>query len=69
MAEQLRIAQDGIHRRANFVRHIGQKFCLGTVGGSGGLGSSAKFYLVLSQLLGALFHPPHEPPVRQIFVR
>ena len=38
--QDLGVAQNGIHRRADFVRHIGQKDALGLVGRVGVLGDT-----------------------------
>ena len=49
MREQLGHADDGVHRRANFVTHVGQKIAFGTIGSIRRIASLAKVILVLLQ--------------------
>ena len=42
-AQQVRHADDGVHRRANFMAHVGQEGALGAVGGFGGIACGHQF--------------------------
>src|SRR5450432_14791 len=51
--KQLSVAEDCIHRRADFVAHVGEKFALGLIGGGGGfLGAFALCDFSLQRLIG-----------------
>ena len=63
--EQLRVAEDGVHRCANLVRHVGQELAFRAAGAFGGilggaeLGGAARderfeMFLVRSQLVNEL---------------
>ena len=48
-------AHDAVHRRADFMAHVGQEFALQAVGGFGGLARSEEFLIEVAELVFLLF--------------
>ena len=58
-------AQDGVHRRAQFVAHVGQELALGDVGGLGGFLGVLQRFFRLDPLgdVGIRSEPPDDAPL------